>query len=102
MRVWVKSRNGDERAFKVECQNEIDFDDLMLAITQKRNSLSFPAGAVESVHSENSNEEIFILRTGAKVPIPADGQIGSSEDLPYFFSITRQTLPAGEHSSRDD
>jgi hypothetical protein len=89
MSVWVQSRNGAERAFKVDFKNEMDFDDLMGAITQKRNFLNLPAGAVQYVHSENSDEERFKLRAGAKVPIPADGQIGSSDDLPYFFSIAR-------------
>jgi hypothetical protein len=38
--------NGVESAFKVAFKNE------MGAITQKRNFLNLPAGAVQSVHSE--------------------------------------------------
>ena len=71
----------------LEFKEGMNFYDLKKAITHERDLLHLPARAVQSIHSENSDEEIFKLRAGAKVPIPADGQIGSSDDLPYFFSI---------------
>eukprot|EP00981_Chlorochromonas_danica_P004481 scaffold903_cov296-Ochromonas_danica.AAC.1 len=48
----------------------MDFADLKERITLKRHVLNLPAGAVHSIHSENSDEERFKLRAGAKVPIP--------------------------------
>jgi hypothetical protein len=71
----------------VAITNDMDCADLKEAITLKRN---FAAGAVLFIYSENSEEEErFKLRAGAKVPIPIDGQIGSSDYLPYYFSLTQ-------------
>ena len=89
MFVWVQSRSGNEQAFKVDITNNMDFADLKEAITLKRNFLNLAAGAVLFIYSENSEEERFKLRAGAKVPIPIDGQIGSSDYLPYYFSLTQ-------------
>ena len=89
MFVWVQSRSGNEQAFKVDFKNDMDCADLKEAITLKRNVLNLPANAVLCIHSENSDEEGCKLRAGAKVPIPVDGQIGSSDYLPYFFSLTQ-------------
>jgi hypothetical protein len=86
MFIWVQSRSGNEQAFKVDITNNMDCADLKEAITLKRN---FPAGAVLFIYSENSEEERFKLRAGAKVPIPIDGQIGSSDYSPYYFSLTQ-------------
>ena len=90
MSVWVQSRNGNEQAFKVDFTTGMDFADLKKCIGLEN---GLPPGAVKFIHSENSDEEIFKLRAGAKVPIPADGQIGSSDDFPYYFSIAQ--TPAG-------
>jgi hypothetical protein len=89
MSVWVQSRTGNEEAIRVDFKEGMDFDQLKEAITLKRDIRHLPAGAIHSIHSENNDEERFKLRAGAKVPIPADGQIGSSDDLPYFFSIAQ-------------
>ena len=83
---WVQSRSGNEQAFKVNITNDMDCADLKEAITLKRNFQNF---AALFIYSENSEEERFKLRAGAKVPIPIDGQIGSSDNLPYYFSLTQ-------------
>eukprot|EP01036_Dinobryon_divergens_P035009 gene35009-45319_t len=97
MFVWVQSRSGNEQAFKVDITNDMDCADLKEAITLKRKFLNLAAGAVLFIYSENSEEERFKLRAGAKVPIPIDGQIGSSDYLPYYFSLT-QTHAASTNS----
>ena len=90
MIVWVQQlRSGNEQAFKVDFKNDMDCADLKEAITLKRNFLNLAVGAVVFIYSENSEEEKFKLRAGAKIPIPVDGQVGSSDDLPYYFSLTQ-------------
>lgn len=89
MSVWVQSRSGHEEAFKVDFSGGMDFADLKERITLKRHVLNFPVGAVQSIHSENSDDERFKLRAGAKVPVPIDGEVGASDDLPYYFSIVQ-------------
>ncbi len=86
MSVWVQSRSGNEQAFKVDFTDGMDCADLKEVVTLKRNSLNLPRVVVHFIHSENSDEESFKLRAGAKVPIPTDG-LGSSDDRPYFFSV---------------
>ena len=86
MSVWVQSRNGNEQAFKVDFKTGMDFADLKKWIGIEN---GLPPGAVKFIHSENSDEERCKVRAGAKVPIPVDGQIGSTDELPYFFSIAQ-------------
>eukprot|EP01038_Epipyxis_sp_PR26KG_P013136 gene13136-17603_t len=102
MSVWVQSRSGNEEAFKVDFNDGMDFADLKQKIIFERIVLNLPAGAVQSIHSENSDEERFKLKPGTKVPIPVDGQIGSSDDLPYFFFIAQTQAVGGNPSTPGD
>ncbi len=91
MSVWVKCRDVDQDAFEVSLENVKNINQLKEAIIDKRKKLLLPDAAVLHVYSTNiGEEETQKIKPGAKVPIPVDGQIGSSDDLPYYFS-TAQT-----------
>jgi hypothetical protein len=93
MSVWVKCRDVDQDAFEVSLEVVKNISQLKEAIIGKRKKLLLPDAAVLHIYLTNiGEEEAQKLKPGAKVPIPADGQIGSSDDLPYFFSIA-QTPP---------
>ena len=47
--MWVKSRSGNEEAFQVDFTDEMNFDQLKEVIT-------LPVGAIQSIHSENRDE----------------------------------------------
>jgi hypothetical protein len=89
MSVWVQSRSGNEQAFKVDFNDGMDFADLKERITLKRQVLNLPAGAVHSIHSENSDEETLKFDPEDIVPEPKKGNIGVSSKMPYFFSIAQ-------------
>ncbi len=89
--VWVKSRRGNEDAFKVDFTSGMDFADLKKVIISERKVLNLPPGAIEHVYNRDNEESK--LRVGAKVPNPIVPEIGSSDSLPYFFQLTNQQQP---------
>lgn len=87
MSVWVQPINGSVNPFEVVFSNGMYFDDLIMNITIKRRDMRHPDEIVRSIYSKNSDGEMHELKVGDKVPIPIDGEIGSSYDRPYFFTI---------------
>ena len=90
LNVWVKSMYGNEQALLVKFINGMDFNNMKDSIIQTR---GLPPGAVQCIYSEKSDEEIFKISTDSIVPVPINGQVGSSVDLPYYFIAT--LTPAG-------
>lgn len=86
MFVWVKSIGGEEQALKV-VWTAGNVSGLKRAITLERQALCLPGLEVLSVRSKNSSDDTYDLGVDAHVPIPKAGEIGSTEDLPYFFTI---------------
>ena len=74
----------------VDFKEGMNFYHLKKAITHERDLLHLPAGAVQSIHSENNDEETHKIDPEDIVPKPEKGKIGAS--MPYFFSIA-QTPP---------
>ena len=82
MSIWVKCITGEEQALKLDYVVGMDFADLKkLAAVES----GLPRGAVKFIYSENKNEEKYKMKPGAKVPLPVDGEVGSSDDSPYYF-----------------
>ena len=84
--LWAKSRNGVESAIKISFKAEMDFADFLESIAEKRAKFQ-RVGAILAIHSKNNNDEDCVMRPGEKVPEPIQGQVGSSDDNPYFFSV---------------
>ena len=85
----------------LEFKEGMNFYHLKKAITHERDLLHLPAGAIHSIHSENSDDETLKFDPGDIVPKPEKGEIGSSSKMPYFFSIAQQgkTIIICSHSS---
>ncbi len=94
MSVWVKCRDVDQDAFEVSLEAVKNISQLKEAIIDKRKKLLFPDAAILHIYLTNNGEEkTHKFKPGAKVSIPVDGEIGSSDDFPYYFSIIQQTPP---------
>lgn len=91
MSVWVQSRSGNEQPFKVDFNRGMNIDDLKASIILERRARNYPAGLVGSIYSENSDGEMFTLSIDAEVPVPINGDIGSSYEFPYYYSIALLT-----------
>eukprot|EP01032_Pedospumella_encystans_P011306 gene11306-13152_t len=85
MFVWVKSIGSEEQALKV-VWTAGNVSGLKRAITLERRALCLPDLEVLSVRSKNTSDDTYDLGVDAYVPIPKAGEIGSTEDLPYFFT----------------
>jgi hypothetical protein len=83
-KVWVKLRGSRADAFKVEVDEDADFDDLKNAISAKKKvEVEFIYSAE---HSEEHGEDSKCKASSAF--ISSYGQeAGSSEENPYYYTI---------------
>lgn len=84
MYVWVKLISSEEQAFKVNFNDEMDFDDLKESIAKKR---GIPHSTVQFIYSAEREADHCRKKASATVPEPKKNEIGSSDDFPYFFSL---------------
>ena len=84
MYVWVKLISSEEQAFKVNFNDEMDFDDLKESIAKKR---GIPHSTVQFIYSAEREADNCRKKASATVPEPKKNEIGSSDDFPYFFSL---------------
>ena len=84
MYVWVKLISSEEQAFKVNFNDEMDFDDLKECIAKKR---GITHSTVQFIYSAEREAEYCRKKASATVPEPKKNEIGSSDDFPYFFSL---------------
>ncbi len=67
----------------------MDIADLKEFITLERKILNFSDGAVGSICTINSADDAYKMKAGAKLNFPSDGETGSSDDLPFFFTVAK-------------
>ena len=84
MFIWVKLIAGNSQAFKVIFNAGMDYDDFKNAIANTR---GIPNYRVQFIYSADIEAEIFKQKAGTKVATPMENEIGSSDDLPYFYSL---------------
>jgi hypothetical protein len=86
--VWVKQRNGNGQAFKVEHKKKgMDIDDLKNLIDDLKYK-QFGRNQVQFIFSSVDSDAID---PGDAVPEPVNGEIGASSKTPYYYSIADQT-----------
>lgn len=66
----------------------MNFFELLEAITEKRKALG-RVGALQAIHTQNSGDKQYECKVGCEVPVPLANEVGSSDDMPYFFSIVQ-------------
>ena len=89
--IWVKDRTNSEEAMKVPYRTEMDCSELKDAINMKRKHSNLLDKGIQSIHNKNSNDEEHKLKPGAIIPNTVDGEIGSSEDFPYYYTFVQDT-----------
>ena len=83
-KVWVRVKgNTQEDAFEVDCSEGMNIDSLKKAIVAARN---LPVAGIGKIYPSNLKRAIA-FRPGFVVVEPAEKEVGSSDDLPYYFSI---------------
>lgn len=86
MSLWAKSVNYEEQALEIEWATPGNVSQLKRAIALERRAIHLPDLYILNVRLDDKSDRRNNLSNDAHVSVPMPGEIGSSEDLPYFFS----------------
>ena len=94
-KIWVQIISKAEQAFKIDYIDGMDVSELKEGITLKRKTLNYSPAVITFIHATNSDNSY--LSADFEIPMPTTGERGSSETMPYFFSLAtnQQQLRAG-------
>ena len=84
--VWVKRCDSNADAFSIPFVTNMNIDELKSEIQKTRRNSFF----VEFIYSSADKSEEYKCRPSQFIKDPINGEIGSSDDQPYYYTIENQ------------